>query len=270
MRLRNCCALVVGCWALAGPACQCTTPTPPGTDGGTGHDANQVNPCTPTAEVCDGLDNDCDEAVDEDFDFDTSDEHCGRCNHPCNRPRRPADCVDGECVGACDQGYYDINGGGDGDDEDGCEYGCRPTNSGVEICDHRDNDCNGVVDEGFDLSGSIQHCGGCNRPCAVLHATPVCTNGQCGYTTCDEGYADLLDTIPGCEYTCPVWPAVSELCNNTDDDCDGAIDNGDPEGGGTCGTDVGECEFGTVHCVFGGLVCQGGKGPAYEICDGLD
>lgn len=23
-------------------------------------------PCTPTAEVCDGLDNDCDEAVDED------------------------------------------------------------------------------------------------------------------------------------------------------------------------------------------------------------
>ena len=272
MRLRLCCGLLVGLWALVGHACNCDNTPTPGTDGGggPGTDANQVNPCTPTAELCDALDNDCDQLVDEDFDFLSDNEHCGGCNQPCNRPNRPGSCANGQCEGECDQGYHDINGGAEGNDADGCEYGCRPTNNSVEICDRRDNDCNGSVDETFDLSGSIQHCGGCNKPCAVLNATPVCSSGNCTYTACNDGFADVLDTIPGCEYTCPVLPTKPEECNNVDDDCDGAIDEDDPEGGGTCGTDVGECEFGTVHCVFGQLVCQGGKGPSFELCDGRD
>ena len=30
---------------------------------------------------------------------------------------------------------------------DGCEAYCQKTNGGVEICDGRDNDCNGLVDD---------------------------------------------------------------------------------------------------------------------------
>ena len=34
-------------------------------------------------------------------------------------------------------------------------------------------------------------------------------------------------------------PASGELCNSLDDDCDGSIDEGNPEGGGSCGVTTG-------------------------------
>jgi len=37
----------------------------------------------PTAELCNGLDDDCDGEVDEDFDLTSDQRHCGACNEPC-------------------------------------------------------------------------------------------------------------------------------------------------------------------------------------------
>ena len=47
--------------------------------------------------VCDGLDNDCDMEVDEDFDLQTDRDNCGACNNQCGDEEA---CEAGECVGA--------------------------------------------------------------------------------------------------------------------------------------------------------------------------
>lgn len=53
-------------------------------------------PGSPSAETCDALDNDCDDAVDEDFNFDTNREHCGGCDVRCLTTTDR--CIGGRCV----------------------------------------------------------------------------------------------------------------------------------------------------------------------------
>src|SRR5690606_25658733 len=53
-------------------------------------------------------------------------------------------------------------------------------------------------------------------------------------------------------------------------DCDGNIDEGNPDGGGACGSDVGACVPGVQQCVGGTLTCVGATGPAPESCNGVD
>src|SRR5690606_41134632 len=55
-----------------------------------------------------------------------------------------------------------------------------------------------------------------------------------------------------------------------DDDCNGIVDDGNPEGGAACGTDTGECSIGAEVCRGGVLVCEGATGPRVEICNGRD
>ena len=64
--------------------------------------------------------------------------------------------------------------------------------------------------------------------------------------------------------------ADAETCDNLDNDCDGTTDEGNPGGGATCGSDVGECTSGLTQCTGGALTCQGGAGPTAEVCDNLD
>lgn len=60
------------------------------------------------------------------------------------------------------------------------------------------------------------------------------------------------------------------MCNNLDDDCDGVIDNGNPDGGASCdATATGECAKGTLTCIGGSLQCVAAM-PIPEACDGLD
>ena len=65
-------------------------------------------------------------------------------------------------------------------------------------------------------------------------------------------------------------PSV-EVCNGLDDDCDGMVDEDNPEGGDACDTTVpGVCAAGTQTCVAGALVCQQDLMSAAESCNGLD
>lgn len=48
----------------------------------------------PVPELCDGLDNDCDDLIDENFDLRSDPHNCGACNHVCSSGR----CVDGQCM----------------------------------------------------------------------------------------------------------------------------------------------------------------------------
>ena len=148
--------------------------------------------------------------------------NCGSCGHVCSPDHAIPMCANGECVvGACDVGWIDL----DHVASNGCEYSCIATGS-TEMCDGVDNDCNGMIDEGFDLTRDPLHCGACATACTYANATPVCTAGACQLGACATEFADNdHDPSNGCEYHCPVYPPLPyEACNGLDDNCDGAID----------------------------------------------
>ncbi|RMG11723.1 MAG: hypothetical protein D6729_17615 [Deltaproteobacteria bacterium] len=226
--------------------------------------------CTPTnggIEACDGADNDCDGEVDEDFDLLSDPNHCGACNNACTFPAGLPACTGGVCqLAGCVPGFVDL----DGSAANGCEYACTPTAGGVEVCDGADNDCDGAVDEGFDLSSDPAHCGACGRACPVAHNTPLCAGGVCYVGTCDPGFADADgDPSNGCEYACTPSNGGVEACDGVDNDCDGSTDEGfnlmgDPNNCGVCGN---VCSFagGTATCQVGTCALAGCLADYYNL-----
>lgn len=236
-----------------------------------------ATPCVPELEICDEQDNDCDDSVDEDFNLMQDPANCSACGVTCSNTNAAGTCDVGACVYTCLPGYHDLNGDLNEPATDGCEYGaCQETNGGVESCDFIDNDCDGVVDEFVDIMNDPENCGGCGQICVVLNAVPECQGGMCGFSACEPGYSDLSD-VPGCEYTCPVFPTEVEVCDNVDQDCDGMADEMPSGVGVACTTpgfetegDTGECVFGATVCTFGTEVCEGYVGPVTDACDDLD
>ncbi len=145
-----------------------------------------VSPGTP--EVCDGLDNDCDGSPDFILGaHDTED-----------------DDLDGHADLACPSGD-------DCDDRDPTSYP-----SALEICDLRDNDCNDMVDDGsamgtwwIDRDGDTF---GDDRSTPVMSCAPVRGHATRG-GDCDDSSAARR-------------PGSTEVCDGSDDDCDGRIDEG--------------------------------------------
>ncbi len=230
-------------------------------------DAGSPDACMPdAAELCNGRDDNCNGVIDEGFDTSTDLQNCGACGVVCAPAHAFGQCVGGMCqVMSCDVGFFDR----DGDPSNGCENHCIAT--GAETCNRRDDDCDGMVDEDFDLTSDPMNCGVCGRVCRFAHAAATCTAGTCALGACDPGYQDLDGmAITGCEYACTPSTTGVETCNLRDDDCDGMVDEGDPGGGASCGSSTGACSTGTMHCVSGGLVCMGGTGPTAETCNGVD
>ncbi|MCB9550925.1 MAG: hypothetical protein H6705_03380 [Myxococcales bacterium] len=129
----------------------------------------------------------------------------------------------------------------------------------VERCDGADDDCDGSVDE--DFAGLGEACGVGVGACA-----------REGAQVCDAaGEAVVCGAVAG-------MPSA-EVCNGEDDDCDGAVDEG--EGGGAitrgcydgpAGTaGVGTCAEGVQRCVDGAFAaCEGQVMPVDEVCDDVD
>ncbi|APR77441.1 Type IV fimbrial biogenesis protein PilY1 [Minicystis rosea] len=228
-------------------------------------------PGQPSAEVCDGKDNDCNGTVDDGLGTIT----CGigacvntvaSCKNGqpnvCN-PLPPqvevCDGIDNNCNGAIDDG--DPGGGGacTTGQQGVCAAGTQHCVSGsiqcvqnvqpsVETCDNKDNDCNGVVDNG-NPGGGVTCNTGLQGVCSA--GTTACTNGA---IVCNQNVQ-----------------SSAEICDAKDNDCNGAVDEGNPGGGLTCDTGKqGACAAGTTACVSGSIVCNQNVSPTGEVCDGID
>ncbi|MDH5493039.1 MAG: MopE-related protein, partial [Myxococcales bacterium] len=169
----------------------------PGTSQCSGGVLSCVGATVAVAEICNGLDDDCDGVVDD------------------GDPDGGAPCGTG--VGACVPGAETCLGG-----TLVCSGGTGPV---PESCNTLDDDCDGSVDEGFDLLTDVQNCGSCGNACVLAAAVPSCVAGACAIFSCADGFQNLNGiAADGCEYACSVRGA--EVCNGLDDDCDGLVDEG--------------------------------------------
>jgi MYXO-CTERM domain-containing protein len=219
-------------------------------------------------ELCDGRDNDCDGAVDEDFPSlgQACREGRGDCENdgivvcdadgegttcsvnPGDPRAEVCDDEDNDCDGQIDEGLINACGGCgdapveqcngrdddcDGATDEGVQNACGACGAVPrDVCDGADNDCDGRTDEGV-----LNACGACGQPPAE-----VC---DCEDNDCDN----RIDEVPGAgcpRCDCDLTNGGVEACDGTDNDCDGIIDEGVLNRCGECGAE-----------------------PA-EICNGLD
>ncbi len=234
--------------------------------------------CLTRAETCNEQDDDCDGIIDDGFELQTDPRNCGRCGVVCIFANSGPTCAAGRCrMGTCMTGFVDL----DGLPQNGCE--CQLSADGAEVCDGKDNDCDGSIDQGFDLASDVANCGGCGQACTYANATPLCARGSCAMGACAPGFHDVdRSARNGCEYACLASNGGSEICDGLDNDCDGAVDESDARVGARCypaetvgcdmasGACAGTCALGTYVCLPGGLTCQGARLPEADGCDALD
>jgi hypothetical protein len=224
--------------------------------------------CTPPAEICNGVDDDCDGTVDNGFTCVPG--APGTCTTSCSTPGTRT------CTAACTWGT------------------CTPP---VEACNSADDDCDSMCDETFaccagTAGACMTTCGTVgNRNCSASCGWSACSppaescNGiddDCN-SVCDDGFACCAGRTGACTTMCGstgsrlcsgscAWGSCTppaEICNGLDDDCDGAADNGFaciPSTLSACTTSCGSTGTRTcaADCTLGACV------PPAESCNGVD
>ncbi len=118
-----------GCRPITTDPSELTPYTPAASDGGVGGDGGGCG-----VEVCNGMDDDCDGQVDEDFDFASDIANCGTCGNVCDFTHAMGMCQAGRCqINGCDPGFGDCNGR----TSDGCESDSATDTSNCGRCGTR-------------------------------------------------------------------------------------------------------------------------------------
>jgi hypothetical protein len=170
----------------------------------------------PQPETCNGLDDDCDGVVDNGSNLCPTGFICqsGACVavNGCT-PGATQSCYSGPPgtagVGACQYGMQTCQ-------QDGTWGACQgEVTPQPETCNNIDDDCNGIVDDGFDLLHDVNNCGSCGHVCYAVNGTPACANGSCTIAVCDSGFADCNgDPADGCETNVANDPNNCGACGN--------------------------------------------------------
>jgi hypothetical protein len=261
------------------PIDACTLPAGAAANGDDCDDTDWlVNPAA--VEVCDLLDNDCndviDDAADEDGDGVGACDDCDDTDANIYKGNEElCDEVDNDCDGEVDEYatgletfYADADGDGYGDPDASVEACTQPTDyvtsdddcddddptsypDAPEVCDGADNDCNLVIDDGNDLDSDS-------------------FDDVCG-EDCNDDNADIN-------------PGADELCDGIDNNCSGTADDdaldssqyfadSDGDSFGDALTSVYACDQPTDY-VLDDQDCNDGESAinpdATETCDGVD
>ena len=267
-----------------------------------------VNPAA--AEVCNGLDDDCDTLVDDADDSldastglpwlaDADSDGYGddalstlACLQPAGTTDVGGDCDDGDAAynpGAAeadcaDPNDYNCDGSvgyvdGDGDGWAACEE-CDDLVAAnypgaVESCDGADNDCDGTVDEADSIDATTWYADADTDGYGDAASAITACSAPSGYgvdaTDCDDTDASIN-------------PAAIELCDGIDQDCDGAIDDSasdsltwyadaDTDGFGNAASTVTSCSQPTGY-LSDDTDCDDSDSSVHpgasELCDGID
>jgi hypothetical protein len=195
-------------------------------------------------ETCNGKDDNCNGTVDEGstkkYRYDADGDGVPG-------PGAPVD----YCPGTQPPGWVLSTALTDCNDNDSKTYPNAP-----ELCDGKDNNCDGLVDNG----------GGC--PCLPGVACGPMFNGQPVQNAfCAPGVQACNNSIPYCVGA--KW-GMTEICDGVDNNCDGATDNSPVDVGNPCtAAALGACAHGVTACVAGAVTCKAGL-PSPEVCNGMD
>jgi len=242
--------------------------------------------CTPSSELCNGVDDDCDPATPDGADEPTLGDTCDGddgdlcadgaiacvggalvCEDDGDQPDEIEICngLDDDCDPSTADGTADPMFGAacDGDDVDLCSDGMQVCvdgaltcddgpGMGADLCNGVDDDCDPSTPDGSGDPGVGVPCDGPDSD-LCQEGTTRCAGGA---IVCGDATGDTLD-----------------LCNGADDDCNPGTADGsaDPGVGVACdGADSDLCQEGTTSCTAGAVVCGDTTGDTLDVCNGID
>jgi hypothetical protein len=220
-----------------------------------------VNPAA--TELCNGVDDDCDDVVDEEDAEDASTWYADSDGDDYG--------ASASTVQACEQPSGYAAEGGDCDEGDAAIHPAA-----TELCDGVDNDCDGLTDEDDAADASTWYADSDGDGYGDSATSSVACEQPSGFVAdsgdCDDGEAST-------------HPGATEYCDGHDDDCDGHTDEADAADASTWYADTDGDGYGdgaspAVACAApSGTVadssdCDDGDGAihpaATELCDGAD
>jgi hypothetical protein len=226
-------------------------------------------------EICDGIDNNCADGIDEDDTCPVVPYYCDMDGDLFKSETASGTCSSFNCIPLwCDA----VPGTDCNDNNDAVKPGA------TETCDGIDNNCAGGIDEGNVCPVITYYCDEDTDTFKSVTATGTCNTYNCKPTGCDE--------VPGTDCddsNFSVKPGISEICDGIDNNCVNGIDEGDacPEITYYCDEDTdtfksvtsaGSCN--TYNCkpeacdAVQGTDCDDSNPDinpgAGELCDGID